>query len=387
MAPQWVDRLFRPDEYYGNQGQGQGQGRGHGDPLSPGALALIESDDSLALTDPWSLPTVVAARQLCADTVAQMQMVAVVRGERAEPIPSLLRRPNPGEPYRQTLERIVNQMTRHGGCWLEVIAVSSDTGYPLGVRVVDACRVTYQVSTGGNLTNLAVDGQPRTTGQLRYIPMILDDGPVGKSPLREIEPLLMALAEVYRYSAQFYGGGAIPPYAVVHPTRLTTSQASALLDQWLIARVNRQPAVLSGNIRLEQFTPVSASDAMMLEATKYLDSLIARVMSIPPSLLNTESQSSLTYSTTEGEFRRWLALGLSPQFLSRIEAAFSDMMPRGHEAVFDTSTLTRTDFAGRVDAVTKSVAAGLHTIDEARAVLGLPSDAARKAISPNVEGF
>ena len=78
-------------------------------------------------------------------------------------------------------------------------------------------------------------------------------------------------------------------------------------------------------------------------AARYMDAVVARVMQIPPSLLNTESQHSLTYSTVAGEFQRWLTVGLHPMFLSRIEAAYTELLPRGQRAEFDTSPLTRLD--------------------------------------------
>ncbi len=132
----------------------------------------------------------------------------------------------------------------------------------------------------------------------------------------------------------------MPPYAVVHPTRLTAAQAAALQDQWMMARLERRPPVLSGGISLETYTRPSAADALLLEALNYLDATVARVMQIPPSLLNTYAHGSLTYSTTQGELARWLAIGHAPMFLSRITAAFSDLLPRGQRARFDTSPLT-----------------------------------------------
>jgi hypothetical protein len=76
-------------------------------------------------------------------------------------------------------------------------------------------------------------------------------------------------------------------------------------------------------------------------------------------------------------------------FLARIEAAFTDMLARGSTAVFDTSNLTRMDFAGRIDAYAESIGAGIHTAAEVRALEGLPPtpDRTPVPIQPNVEGL
>jgi phage portal protein BeeE len=126
-----------------------------------------------------------------------------------------------------------------------------------------------------------------------------------------------------------------------------------------------------------------------LDAVNYLDAMTARVLQIPPSLLNVVSQSSLTYATTSDEFRRWLQLGLYPGPLERIEAAMTDLLPRGQVALFDTSNLVRMDQAGRVATYGAALDAGIYTVAEVRALEGLPviPDPVPQPVTPNVEGL
>jgi hypothetical protein len=88
------------------------------------------------------------------------------------------------------------------------------------------------------------------------------------------------------------------------------------------------------------FSQASAGESLLLDAASFFDSVISRIMLIPPSILNTQSQSSLTYSTVGGEFARWLSIGLRPVYLNRIESAFSELLPRNVHAKFDTTPLT-----------------------------------------------
>jgi phage portal protein BeeE len=120
-----------------------------------------------------------------------------------------------------------------------------------------------------------------------------------------------------------------------------------------------------------------------------MDAAIARSFLVPPSIVNVLAQSSLTYSTTAEETRRWLALALYPGYLARIEAAFSDFTPRGQVCVFDTSNLLRTDYSARVTTGGAAVAAGLITPEEWRAQEGLPPlpNASPVTLSPTVEGI
>jgi hypothetical protein len=341
-VPNLWRRLFYPDD--------TGAAGMIGDPLTPRQAALIDLNDATANLDAWSLPIVVAARTLIANTVASLPMIAV-RDVPGEPdMPSLspvqwsiVRRPDPSEPYRSTLERIVLDMTRYGGAWLRVTAIGSN-GYPLAAEVIHPDRVQAE-AVNYRIGRVTIDDEPQDLRRVKYLPMTLDRPPFGVSPLVEIDAALAQLAEVYRYAAGFYGAN-LPPYSVVHPSRLTEAQAQQLRDQWLVARAQRTPAILSGGVAIETYNPTTAADAMLIDALDALDATVARVLHIPPSLLNTLAQSSLTYSTTSGEFARWLTLGLYPAYLARIEAAFSDMLPRGNRAVFDTRNITRDDLTG-----------------------------------------
>lgn len=378
VADSWVRRLF-------------GRAADADTPADAGRRLALELAGDLEHLDPFDLPTVVAGRQLIADTVAMLPMVAVAGRRRVDPTPALLRRPDPSEPYRQTLERIVNSMTGPHGCaWLDVITSGYD-GWPLAVEVLDPSRVTYELTPNrARIARVWVDGAARELSKIRVIPFRSDPGPIGTSPLADIRTALDQLAAAFRFAATYYdASAAVPPYAVVHPNRLTADQASDHLDAWMTARAERRPALLSGGITLQTFQPTSAADALVLDAINYLDAAVARVLQIPPSLLNVVSQSSLTYSTTLDERQRWLQLGLYPGYLARIEAAFTDLMVSGTAAVFDTSNLVRMDFAGRIDAYAVSIAAGIHSPAEVRALEGLPAVpvADPVAIVPNVEGL
>lgn len=346
--------------------------------------------DRLDSFDVWALPTVVAGRTLTADTVATMPMVAVSGGSRIRPTPTLLRRPDPREPYRVTLEKIVNQLTRHGVCWFRIYDTGAD-GWPLAIRVIDRARVAWQLSsTSDEVTAVWVDGVETDLRTIRYIAFRSDPGPTGTSPLADCFEALDDLVAAYRLASHYYDTtAAVPPYALKHPARQTRAQSDAFMSQWEEARAKRRPAFLSGGVELETFQNMSAADAELQTAIANLDAVAARIMLIPPSLLNVVSQSSLTYSTTAEELRRWLQLALYPGYLARIESAFTDLLPRGQSAVFDTSALLRMNFASRIATYAESIAAGIHSVAEVRALEGLPAapEAVPDPVAPNVEGL
>ena len=273
-----------------------------GDP----GLAIGSGDYAAQCADPFEIPTVVAARQLIADTVSQFPLI--VYGADGTPLAeqsSFIRRPNPGEPATDTYERIINGLTRHGNATLRVTMTGSN-GYPVSLEYVDWPRVQYELSDDGTrFTWLTIDDVEQDRRLVQVVPFVLDeDGPVGASPLVLINDALLKLNRALEYSATYYGDAAVPPYALISDTRLGEGKAAEMLAAWHTARAESRPAVLSGGLKLETFTPTSAADALVLDAINGLDATIARVMQCPPSLLNTLAQSSLTYSTTRDEYRR-----------------------------------------------------------------------------------
>ena len=289
--------------------------------------------------DGFCLPTVVAARQLLADTVGMLPMGCVDQNGNPLETRPMLRRPDPSEPARRSYERIVNNMTRHGRAWLYVTATGADS-WPIAIEIVDAPRVAVtEHKPNGKILAVNLDGQPVDPRNMVCVPFIVDRNPFGETPLRIIDETLQLIGAVSAAGASYYTSQQLPAYALKSASRLSSPQVEQLLAQWSAARQTRRPAVLSGGIELETYGSNHAGDTLH-QSFAVWDSVIARVMQIPPSLLNTTSQSSLTYSTVEGEFKRWLAVGLNPVYLSRIEAAFGELLPRNVNAKFDTSALT-----------------------------------------------
>ena len=342
---------------------------------------LSGEDPSLLVGDPWNpadyadpfaIPVVVAARQLIADTVSQFPLVTYdAAGQKLEPQSSFIRRPNPGEPAGDTFERIVNGLTRHGNATLRVTATGSN-GFPIALEYVAWNRVAYELdSTGTRFTSITIDGNEQDRRLVQIVPFILDgDAPVGTSPLCDIDTALVKLNRALEFSADYYGAANVPPYALVSQVRLGDGKAEELMAAWKRARQESRPAVLSGDITLETFKGPSAADALVLDAINYLDATVARVMQCPPSLLNTVAQSSLTYSTTRDEYRRFL-LSLNASYLKRLESAFTNYLPRGQTARFDTSSLTKLDEAEQLAYDVDQIAAGIVTVEEVRARRGL----------------
>ena len=334
-------------------------------------IRTLEGRDLVADTsDVFTIPMVQTCRQLISDTVSSFTLYAEdSNGDRIVRTPLILEAPSPVEPLGDFLERLVNDMTRYGHGWLYVTA-RDDNQNPIAVELVSPRRVTAEVTANGQyIGRVIVDGRQANPQDIIQVPMFLDDGPIGLAPLDVIRDALVQLNAAYLFAASMFGNGATPNYALVSPTRLPPAQADALMTAWRTARGENRPALLTGDLSLETFSGQTAAEVQLQKQLDYFDSVIARVMQIPPTLVNAVANSSLTYSTTRDEYRRAL-ISINTGYLHRLETAFTRLLPQGQTCKFDSGDLTRLDESEQLDNTIKAYQAGLISLQEARTTIG-----------------
>jgi phage portal protein BeeE len=98
---------------------------------------------------------------------------------------------------------------------------------------------------------------------------------------------------------------------------------------------------------------------------------VARAFRVPLPLVG--SMVGATYNNTEQLIALWMSTGLG-FVLEHIESAFEMALdvPKAQAIQFDTDTLQRVDFKGRIEALTKGISGGLYSPNEAREREGLP---------------
>jgi HK97 family phage portal protein len=321
---------------------------------------------------PNDLPIVVACRDLIANTVGQLPMVAY-RGNTPRPDqPSIVIRPDPFEYRWQTLHRLVYNLTGWGHAWL-IPTASYANDYPAAVRVVDASRAHGVFDPAGRLIEVYHDGRRLEVGPngALLVPWrVPQAGSLGSSPLNDCWRAAEHLTALYDMAGSFWQAG-FPSIAVMVKQALNPTQISELKQQVMGGWARRhEPAVID---RDGQLAPVgsSAVESQLVESIAVLNTEIARTFGVMPSLVNVAAGDSLTYATTEAEFSKWLKVGLG-QYLSRIEAAFSDLTPYGTTVRFDTTELLRTDLQARWDAYAVGIQNGWILPAEVREREGFP---------------
>lgn len=347
---------------------------------------------------PWQLPIVAACRGLIADTVAQLPLVAVRDGVARPDQPAVLRRPDPTEPRWLTLHRAVNNLTGAGRTWLRPVAWDA-AGWPTAVEVLDPDLVTGEWhALTGRLSCAWYDGRPHRCyvdsvradalwldipaghrvhrdDQLVWIPWetTYRNDP-GRGPLHACWPAVEYLAALWQMAGSFWEFGA-PAFAIEVAQRLSAGQAQELKDQARISwHRSHEPAVLDGDAKLRPLG-LTAEQSQLVQSIDLANAEVARAFRVTPSLVNVAAGDSLTYSTTAGLFGLWKRTGLAP-YLTRLEGGFTDLVPYGTAARFDTDELDRADFQARATGYQAALAgAPWMTADEVRGREGLSGPA------------
>lgn len=216
------------------------------------------------------------------------------------------------------------------------------------------------------------DAQTLTRSEVIHVRGItLDGADVGLSPIAVARDMIGASTARYDYEGEFFRNSASPGGAIKIPENVNREKARQIVAIWKQHHqgvVNAgNPAVLSGGADWQRFG-LSLEDAQFIEAHAHSISDVARIFSVPASLLQAKDRKP-----TEDEARAFLNFGLYAR-LTRIASAL-----RSDPDLFPDSSLYPEFYAGdfvRGDAMTmadiyhKLTQVGILVPDEPRAELG-----------------
>lgn len=318
-------------------------------PLSAAMEAIHTlADGSPLYSDVEQIPAVSAARRVLASVAASLPIIVERDGEPLEgfDIPAVVRRPDPFTGRQRFIYETVDAMIRGDAYW--TLAGQDPQGHPSTARVLPHGDVRvewadprrrmdrryyhrttgeeYAVGDGGNLVHIPLDP---AAGVL-----------TGRSPLDSPLFQLMAAAEASALS-WFHGDGE--PIGNLHSTTpLAADEALDLSRQWRAARRVSRVGVTSGSVSYDKIGS-DPSEAQLLETRRYHALETARLMRIPGPLLLAELQGSglIQYANLSTLYTELIRSTLGPEYLTPIEAAWTELLPRTHTVRFDTTVYTQ----------------------------------------------
>lgn len=191
---------------------------------------------------------------------------------------------------------------------------------------------------------------------------------VGVSPIENAALSMSANASISSHQAAFFQNMSRPSGILSTEQKLNAEQMKQLRLAWESQAKNMESGgipILSSGIEWQPMA-LSAIDSQIVEAFNMTVNDIARAFRVPLPLIQLHNEAS-TYNNVEQLYAQWLSGGLG-FLIEHIEQNFNYFfqLPPNEGAEYDTDTLLRTDFKGKVEGYTKGVQGGLFTPNEAR---------------------
>jgi len=362
----YVDSLGRVSRYYNTVYAG----------------TFVDEQTTLSIPGLWRGVTLIA------DTIGALPIHAYRGDQRIEPMPPILERPYPNETRIETMSAIAASLVIHGN-YIAVLGDIGANGYPESLYPVSASRVhvdriegrlSYKINDelfdGENVMHIKNFAMP---GQIVGIGIVA----------AQRQGIGSALA-MQEYAAKYFDGGAQPTGILYSDNAdLSQDEADMLKAVWMrhYGGTSREPAVLNASTKFEQLSD-NAKDSQLVESREFSLTEIANMLGLPGYYLGAPN-SSRTYSNVEQEQLQFLR-GITP-LLTRIESAFTDLLPRGQYAKFNTDALLRSDTLTRYQAHKIALESGFLTVDEVRSdfenrpPIGEPETTSEETKIPNEE--
>lgn len=197
---------------------------------------------------------------------------------------------------------------------------------------------------------------------------------VGVSPIENLGTSLATNNAIGMHNATFFTNMRRPAGVLSTTERLNRDQIGQLREAWDAQSQDLNSGgvpILAGGLTWHPMS-ITSTDAQTIEAYRVSIEDIATAFRVPLPIIGDTRNAS--YSNVEELASMWLALGLG-FLVEHIELSLNKFfaVQQGTYATFDTDSLLRTDFAGRMDAFVKAVQGGIYSPNEARRKEGLKS--------------
>ena len=196
---------------------------------------------------------------------------------------------------------------------------------------------------------------------------------IGESPIKAAAMAIGINVALSRSQAVFFNNmnrpsGILSTDAVLNREQL--NQLRAAFEEQSKGMAQGRIPVLGGGLKFSPLS-ISSQDAELVQAQRMSLEDICRVFGVPPPLVGDLSHATLNNAETLVQHFLSMSLG---SYLEHVERAFDRLFGLSGASEYielDTAALLRTDFAGRIDGLTKGVQGGLFTPNEARHREGL----------------
>lgn len=204
------------------------------------------------------------------------------------------------------------------------------------------------------------------------------DGLRGCSPIRYCREVFATAGSITEHAGATWASGGMPPGVLKVPPGPTSDELMQNLDAAWHQRQRGRVAVLQGDISFEA-VGVNNRDSEFIAAAQWSSQSVARAFGLPPwAIFTATSDSSLQYSTTEGQLKALVTHSMAAWFVAA-EDAFTintELCPGDLYAHVEVEGVMRPDHQARAEWYAKALdpERGWLTRSEVRALEDLPAE-------------
>ncbi|WP_297587721.1 phage portal protein [uncultured Mobiluncus sp.] len=303
------------------------------------------------------------------ETAAKQLTIDAWRGNQPlTPAPSLIRRPNIHQTQTAFIVQTVQSLAQRGNAyWL---VTCEPTGEVINLDVLPALEVQPKQDHETGIIDFAYRGRLYNSKQIIHLKLMTVAGEIeGLGPIQAAARSIGGALTLADYASKFTQG--IPRGLLTSDQSLTQDQADQLKKEWNEHQsLGNGTAVLGKGTHFEMLY-LKPSEMQLLDNQNFNVTQIARLFGIPARLMLAPLEgSSTTYANSQQEDLQLVKWTLTA-YLREIEAALTDLLPRGQTARFNLEGLLRADTLTRYQAHQIAIKAGFLTVNEVREIEGL----------------
>ncbi|MGW3152767.1 phage portal protein [Streptomyces sp. NPDC001089] len=317
-------------------------------------------------------PVYAAGRILCSNLAAAPLRQYRQTGAAMQQLPlsSLFVQPSVQGVTHDWIWRCVASMAYRGNA-IGYITSTDFYEYPTGVEWLNPDWVTVEdrlPSGPGSFTDpiWRVLGEVVPAENLVHIPWFTLPGRVwGLSPIGAFATTVRTGLAAQDYTEQWFQSGGVPPGTFKNTSQTVNQNDAAAIKARLVEAIrSRQPVVYGKDWDYNAIT-IPAHEAKFVETMRLTATQIAVIFGVPPEMVGGETGGSMSYSSPEQREIELVQFSLLP-WMTKLEAHFSSLLPRGQVVKFDADSLIRVDALTRWGIYERARLIGGMNIDEIR---------------------
>lgn len=320
-----------------------------------------------------SIGAVYRAVQIIGTAVCQMKP-QVWRGTELVDSPSFIKRPDINMPMSHFIEMTVSSLAIAGNAyWL---INRNAAGSINNIEVVNPNLVTIEVDDKTGKKRFSYNHKYYSPRDMQHLMLMRVPGyHYGISPITKVRGELEHALDLREYQGHWFTKSGMATGVLKTDQPLSNEWADLYKERWEnVMSGNDRTAVLGNGLSYIP-TYLNPKDAMFIEAVNASLQQVARMFGIPASMLSLPIEgNSMTYSNTRDENEQFNKYTLS-LYVNEIENGLSELLPRGQEVKFDSSSLLRLNETERYANYATAISGGWMSVDEVRRKEGLQGPA------------